>query len=180
MELNPFESGARKCIPAVLIYAREGSRVLMIHKSGRPGDFHHGKWNGIGGKFELDESPVEAAKRELFEEAEIDLDEENLAPLGVLQFPNFKPHKNEDWIVYVFVADLTPVQTTGMSKSCDEGELHWVPEAELMDLNLWPGDREFIPFVIRREPFVGSIWYHEGRAVRSWIQPILPAPGRGT
>src|ERR1051326_4445564 len=103
---NSFESGARKAIPAVLVYVRRGSEILMIHRNttGRA-DFHEGKWNGLGGKCEADESPLQAAKREVKEEAGLDLDLSSFHPMGVIQFPNFKPHKKEDWIVFLFSAE---------------------------------------------------------------------------
>src|SRR4051812_11431974 len=108
---NPFEAGTRKVIPAVLIYIRRADRVLMIHRNSVvPGyvDYHQGKWNGLGGKCEIDESPLDAALREVKEESGIVLNESQIKALGVLQFPNFKAHKNEDWIVFVFEAELGP------------------------------------------------------------------------
>jgi 8-oxo-dGTP diphosphatase len=88
----------------------------MIHRdSGRPGDYHAGKWNGLGGKLEPDESPIEGARRELREEAALVLPPEAFRALGVLQFPNFKAHKNEDWVVWVFVAELPRLADTEMS-----------------------------------------------------------------
>src|SRR5947209_14723068 len=98
MPANAFETGERKVIPAVLVYAQLDGRTLMLRRdSGRPDDYHKGKWNGLGGKLDIDESPLEAAKRELLEESGLDLPESAFRALGVLQFPNFKAHKSEDW-----------------------------------------------------------------------------------
>jgi 8-oxo-dGTP diphosphatase len=171
--MNAFESGERKVIPAVLIYVRDADRVLMIHRNGRPGDYHSGKWNGLGGKCEIDESPLQAAQRELREESGLSIDESAFRSLGVIQFPNFKAHKNEDWMVFVFV-----VQAPGLSRkpesviAGDEGTLHWVPVQDLLSLNLWAGDREFIPLVMDEKPFVGTIWYQGQDVIRHWIQPL--------
>jgi 8-oxo-dGTP diphosphatase len=166
---NAFESGARKAIPAVLVYARDASgRVLMIHRnSDRPGDYHSGKWNGLGGKCEADESPREAARREFREESGLDLPEERFRALGTLTFPCFKAHKHEDWIVFVFTTEVAAAETSHILGRADEGELHWVPEADLESLNLWPGDRHFIPHVRARRPFFGTIWY-DGPVVRRY------------
>src|SRR5689334_13207618 len=105
---NVFESGERKVIPAVLVYLRCHDHVLMIHRNakGVQADYHSGKWNGLGGKCEKDESPLEAAHREVLEESGLDIPLAQFKALGVLQFPNFKAHKNEDWVVFVFVGDL--------------------------------------------------------------------------
>ncbi|HUP56236.1 MAG TPA: NUDIX domain-containing protein, partial [Bdellovibrionota bacterium] len=107
---NPFEAGTRKVIPAVLVYAFDGLRVLLIHRVApdRADDYHAGKWNGLGGKLELDESPLEGARRELREESGLDLPLDRFRALGTLQFPNFKAHKAEDWVVFVFRAEVRP------------------------------------------------------------------------
>lgn len=171
---NPYESGERKSIPAVLVYAREGGRVLMIHRNApdRPGDYHAGKWNGLGGKCEVDESPLETARREFREEAGLDLLDMRFRALGTLTFPNFKPDKSEDWIVFVFEAEVSATEATSVSRKSDEGELHWVAEADLLTLNLWPGDRLFIPHVVSSRPFIGTIWYQGVSVSRHWIQPL--------
>jgi 8-oxo-dGTP diphosphatase len=188
--LNPYESGVRKVIPAVLVYGRFEDKILMIHRNkggssgagalSRPSpvDFHQGKWNGLGGKLELDESPLDAASREFQEESGLSIPPEKYRSLGVLQFPNFKPHKQEDWIVFVFTvklsaADLSP-ELASESKSLisDEGTLHWISIHKLLTLNLWPGDRHFIPFVLKNEPFVGTLWYDSLEVSRYWMQSL--------
>lgn len=169
--MNPFESGARKVIPAVLIYPKSEDKVLMIHRNGsKTGDYHLGKWNGLGGKLELDESPLECAQRELREESGLDLPVESFRILGVLQFPNFKPHKNEDWMVYVFSAAVPVGLILG---HCLEGALHWVLRSDVMGLNLWAGDQYFLPHVLEEKPFLGTIWYEGERVVRHSVSNIL-------
>ncbi len=168
--MNPFESGQRKVIPAVLIYPRYTTRdrdeFLMLHRNSpdRPGDYHAGKWNGLGGKLELNESPLQAAVRELHEESGLSLPSEAFRPVGVLLFPNFKAHKNEDWHCTVFEAQ---VSERVQSAKGPEGELYWVRSSELLELPLWPGDRYFLPRVIERKPFLGTIWY-QGQDVLKW------------
>jgi 8-oxo-dGTP diphosphatase len=172
--MNPFESGARKVVPAVLIYARNRDRVLMIHRNalGRPGDYHAGKWNGLGGKAEPDESPLETARRELLEESGLELPPERFRPLGVVQFPNFKAHKGEDWVVFVFAADVNDAESSHAWARSEEGDLHWVPASDLLSLSLWAGDRHFLPLVIQGRPFFGTIWYQGQDVTRHWIQPL--------
>ena len=172
---NPFEQAERKVIPAVLVYAEQpDGRILMIHRNSasRPGDYHAGKWNGLGGKFELDESPLEAAIREFQEEAGVLTAPDAWKSLGVLQFPNFKAHKSEDWLVYLFKLKLTESQIQQVNHQSDEGELHWVPAQDLEKLNLWPGDRHFIPHVVASTPIVGTLWYEGPEVKRVWIQKL--------
>ena len=173
---NPYESGTRKNIPAVLIYARNAGQILMIHRNapesaGRV-DYHSGKWNGLGGKGELDESAFETAAREFQEEAGVDISLTRFKALGVLQFPHFKAHKHEDWTVFVFIIDLEDRERSQVRKTSDEGDLHWIPEADLLQLNLWPGDRHFVPHVVARKPFFGTIWYKGSEVERYDIQGL--------
>jgi 8-oxo-dGTP diphosphatase len=165
---NAFERGERKVIPAVLVYVKRGTQVLMLHRNGRADDYHSGKWNGLGGKLELGESPREAARRELLEESGLELAPEDFRPIGTLFFPNFKAHKSEDWWVTVFIAHLS-LDAAPMLQAGDEGELHWIEEARLLSLPLWEGDRHFIPFVLNEKPFMGTLWYEGERVVRQEV-----------
>ena len=167
---NAFESGARKIIPATLIYVTYGSKVLMLHrKAGK--DAGARKWNGLGGKLEADESPRAAARRELREEARLDLPKDTFRCVGLLQFPNFKAHKNEDWNCYVFRAECSAddVAAIEASPQSDEGELAWIEQRDVLKLALWPGDRFFLPAVFSADgaaesgghlrPFMATLWY---------------------
>lgn len=170
--MNAFESGERKVIPAVLIYARAGERVLMIHRNTRGAevDFHSGRWNGLGGKLDADESPRQGASREFLEECGLELAPERFEILGVLQFPNFKANEREDWLVWILDCQLTQSEftrvQTGRPRPGAEGTLHWVDRDQLLDLNLWPGDKHFLPLVVERRRVFGTLWY-EGTNVRS-------------
>lgn len=173
--MNAYESGTRKLVPAVLVYARrltEGAsgrrEFLMIQRNARPDDYHLGKWNGLGGKLEPDESPLEAAIRELREESGLEPPASAFRPLGILQFPNFKAHRSEDWVAYVYAADI-PRGMMLTPGGAGEGELHWVDEAQVPELPLWAGDRYFISHVIGGEPFLGTIWYRGDEVLRHQI-----------
>ncbi len=171
--MNAFEQGSRKVIPAVLIYARHGKDVLMLERAPRDAqDVHAGKHNGLGGKSDPDEAAPETAAREFFEEASLHLAPARFVQVGVLHFPNFKPRKAEDWLVHVFVAHLTDVERAALPASGPEGKLHFVPGDALAALNLWEGDRHFLPLVLQGKPFAGTFWYQDGRLVRHLLQPL--------
>ncbi len=178
--MNAYESGEQRNIPAVLLYVftrftgESGERVLMIHRDAkdRPGDFHFGKWNGLGGKCDLGESYRETAARELFEESTLKIAPLDFRFLGFLQFPNFKPKKSEDWSCMLFTAEVSEAIARSVPATVAEGSLRWIESAKLTELNLWDGDREFLPYVIARRPFVGASWYVDGKVARSEITPL--------
>ena len=56
---------------ATLCYVvdNKSNSTLMIFRNKKQNDYHEGKWNGLGGKFEAGESPEECAIREIEEES---------------------------------------------------------------------------------------------------------------
>jgi len=140
---------------ATLCYVRKGGKTLMLHRVKKRDDVHEGKWNGLGGKFEQGESPEDCVKREILEEAGLKIRNPRLK--GVLTFPDFA--KEEDWYVFVFTAS----SFTGRLLDSDEGNLAWIKDGDLLKLNLWEGDRVFLPLLKRRGHFSGKFHYKNGR-----------------
>lgn len=170
---NAYESGEQKVIPAVLLYAFHENKVLMLHRNLKDQDFHQGKWNGLGGKLEKGETALECAVREFHEESGCKTKPEQWKWMGHLEFPDFKAHKNEDWSVTVYRCELESVQLETILKTNGEGTLHWIPSPELLSLNLWEGDRHFIPHVLSSTPFHGTFHYRNGTLDRFVCDPIL-------
>lgn len=125
-----------------LCYLRYEDDVLMLFRDKKENDVNHGKWIGIGGKFLPDESPDECALREIQEET--GLVAETLIYRGVVTFCY-----DEAPAEYMHVYSGT-VKTRTVT-ACDEGTLRWVPEEEVPDLALWPGDRLFLPLALDEE-----------------------------
>lgn len=173
---NAFESGLRKVIPSTLIYVFHQGKVLMIHRSSKDilrSDVHEGKWNGLGGKCEKDESPLMAAQRELHEESGLELPLSYFKSAGVIQFPDFKPQKSEDWMVFLFRVDLDDSSNAEVLRENGEGSLHWIKTSDILNLNLWPGDSLFLPDVLKGRSVIGTIWYEKGQVKDSWIQLLV-------
>lgn len=139
---------------ATLCYVRENGRTLMIHRTKKRNDMHQGKWNGLGGKLEAGESPEECARREIQEESGLNVD--RLILKGVLTFPEFS--KGEDWYAFIFEA----CGVSGEMIDSPEGVLEWVPDEQVLELNLWEGDRIFIPWLSQEKFFSGKFIYRDG------------------
>jgi 8-oxo-dGTP diphosphatase len=45
------------------VFDKRNNTTLMIYRNKKHNDYHQGKWNGLGGKFEPGESPEECAIR---------------------------------------------------------------------------------------------------------------------
>ncbi|HUF38345.1 MAG TPA: 8-oxo-dGTP diphosphatase [Anaerolineales bacterium] len=144
-------------ILATLCYIKRGDRTLMLHRNKKENDVHKGKWNGLGGKFLPGETPEDCAAREVFEES--GLRAERLDLCGVITFPLFS--HDSDWYVFVFIVTAFG----GELAESPEGELAWIPDRDLLDLNLWEGDRIFLPWLARPEFFSARFIYEKGQFV---------------
>ena len=67
IKINTDEDNNMKL--ATLCYVMKDDKTLMLYRNKKENDYHEGKWNGLGGKFEAGETPEECAIREVFEES---------------------------------------------------------------------------------------------------------------
>ena len=147
------------------VLSPSAGEVLLVHRNARPDDESFGKWNGLGGKLERDEDVDTGMRRELREEAHIEVSTMRLR--GTVSWPGFGRH-GEDWLGFIFVIDrfegIVPPQN-------DEGTLQWHPITQLFDgsLEFWEGDRHFLPLLFDEDPrpFHGVMPYSAGRPT-SW------------
>ena len=144
-------------ILATLCYLRKDGKTLMIHRVKKQDDIHAGKWNGLGGKLEPGESPEECAIREIREES--GLQARNPRLKGILTFPNFDGV--QDWYAFVFVVH----EFQGQLIDSPEGFLKWVDDDALLELELWEGDRVFLPWLDRPGFFSAKFTYQDGELV---------------
>ena len=140
-----------------LCYAENGGRWLMMHRTKKDADENAGKWIGLGGHLQEDETPEECIRREVREEAGLEL--QNLRLRGILTFilPDWG---NELTFLYTAEAEGLPLP------ECGEGVLQWVPKKQVMNLPLWEGDRVFLPLLqTRQEVFSLKLVYAPGGAL---------------
>ena len=138
-------------------------RVLLVHRNARPGDHHLGKYNGLGGKMERDEDAAACMRRELHEEAGIEVTAMTLR--GTINWPGFGKH-GEDWLGFLFL--ITAFDGTPPASNA-EGTLEWIEVERVPELPLWDGDRHFLPLVFDADPrpFHGVMPYRDGR-MQAW------------
>lgn len=145
------------------VLSADQTQVLLIHRNTRPDDPHFGKYNGLGGKLERNEDIVTGMKRELLEEAGIDVVGMRLR--GTVSWPGFGKN-GEDWFAFIFLID----SFRGEVRSANaEGTLEWVPVNRLAEVPMWDGDRYFLSMVFEPDgrTFHGVMPYQGGQA-QSW------------
>lgn len=151
---------------ATLCYLRRDNQTLMLLRNKKANDIHEGKWNGLGGKFELGESPEECAIREIEEESGLIATAPQLK--GFLTFPRFKD--GEDWYVLLFLV----TRFHGELRESPEGHLEWIDNDRLLELNLWPGDRLFLPALDSPGFISAKLTYENGELVEQQLTHHQP------
>ncbi len=141
-----------KLINATLCYIQKADYTLMLHRIKKENDIHQDKWNGLGGKFESGESPEECLLREVKEESGLTLT--NFEIVGLLSFPKFDGVS--DWQVFLYRA----TEFTGRLIDSKEGKLEWILTSKLLDLNLWPGDKIFLQWMLDKKFFSAKFIYN--------------------
>lgn len=143
-----------------LCYIEKDGCWLMMHRVKKNQDENAGKWIGIGGHLEENESPEDCIRREAREEAGAELFDLKLR--GILTFI-LPAWGNELTFLY------TARTATEKLPECEEGVLEWVPIDTVSDLPLWEGDRVFLPLLRSQEEIFSLklIYDEEGNLINS-------------
>lgn len=134
-----------------LCYIENNDAYLMLLRNKKENDLNSGKWIGVGGKFEENESPDECLLREVKEETGLLLTSYRFR--GVVTFVSDK-WECEQMFLY------TAHEYSGELKECSEGTLCWIRKKDVPSLDLWEGDRVFLEMLdSRQEPFFIKLVY---------------------
>ena len=130
-------------ILSTLCYIEKDNQVLMLHRTKKSIDPNGGKWIGVGGKLEQNESPDECIIREVYEETGLHIQPQLR---GVLTF--ILP-KWENEITFLYTSN----NFEGILKECNEGQLQWIEKNKVLNLKLWEGDKYFLPKLLETNDF---------------------------
>lgn len=129
MPINTDQS-VHNLVVCANVFVRKDGKYLLIKRS--PLKTHlPGLVHAIGGKVELNENPYLAAKREVLEEAGIEVD--NLRLEAVVM--ELAPHPGSDinWLIFHFSGDYS----SGEVIQTEEGELVYMTAEELKEQKLY-------------------------------------------
>ena len=145
---------AGKKINSTLCYIEKDGCYLMLYRNKKPNDPCEGKWVGVGGKFEPGETPEECLLREVREESGLILTSYQFC--GIVHFVS-DTWPDEDMYLY------TSSSFTGAdSFDCDEGDLKWIPKEQILNLNLWEGDKYFLEPLIKGKTNISMTFRYAG------------------
>ena len=123
-----------------LCYIRRNDEYLLLHRVKKEQDENKGKWIGVGGHVEKQESPEDCVIREVQEETGL-----TLTSFKYRARITFVSDTYEAEYMHLFTADGF---TGELIKDCNEGELAWVKKDEMLKLPMWEGDLKFLPLIM--------------------------------
>jgi 8-oxo-dGTP diphosphatase len=149
---SPVEETTMKCRMMAAAMLFHGDELLMMERS-MERTLNPGMWAAVGGHLEPDElsRPRDACMREIYEETGFAPDDIKELKLRYILLRN-KDGELRQQFIYSGIATRKDFVDT------DEGKLHWVPVAEVLD-------RE-IPYIFR---MTLDHYFREGPREHAWV-----------
>ena len=127
----------------VMIYLEKNNQYLMLYRNKKEIDINKGKYIGVGGHVEKDETEDQAVVREVKEETGLDL-------------LSFKRRGLVYFVLNGYIEEMYIYSSSdfiGELIECNEGELSWVDKEKVSLLNLWEGDIHFLKKILNDEDY---------------------------
>lgn len=137
-------------------YIEFNNKYLMLYRSIDKKDGSLGKWLGIGGKLEKNETADDCFIREVYEETGITLTGSDISRRGIIDFKS-ESYESERMFLYTAHVDAPDYQ------QCDEGQLEWIDKDKVLSLPLWEGDHVFLEKLLADESFFVLSLVYAGR-----------------
>lgn len=109
----------------IMLFNKNYDKLLLVKRNKKP---YKNCWNGIGGKIEDNETPIEAAKRECMEETNITMQNPKLLVTYVYPETNTMNSNTKLNVIYDFVQEVTVDDN-------DEGHYEWKDVEFVIDSN---------------------------------------------
>lgn len=156
-----------------LCYIEKDGAYLMLHRVSKKNDVNRDKWIGVGGHFELHESPEECLLREVREETGLTLTSYRFRGLVTFICRTAEGGWESEYMC-LYTADGFEGEMT----ECDEGTLEWVPKSRIGELNLWEGDKIFFRLLEEDRPFFSLKLEYEGDVLKRAVLDGAEENGR--
>lgn len=133
----------------VFLIKKSNNEIREICLAMKKRGFGIGKWNGVGGKEQGNETPEETAIRETKEEINVDIEEMKKVGNIKFYFPN-KPEFSQH--VHVYFAE----KWIGEPTESEEMDPKWFNIEDIPFENMWVDDPFWVPLVIKGKQIKGE------------------------
>jgi len=135
-----------KKIETTLLLLRKNNKILLSMKKR---SFGKGKYNGVGGKLEKNETPEQAMIREC--EEEIFVTPTEYEKFGTMDFIEYESGEKEKLIFHLYVA----TKWKGTPKESDEMKPKWFDINKIPYDKMFPDDSYWLPLVLEGKKIKG-------------------------
>lgn len=132
-----------------LCFIRRNDELLMLNREYKP---TQGLWNGVGGKIEHNETPLECVMREVKEETDIDVSVQRIIDKGIITWK--VDSSSFTGGMYVYLVNIDEDLDFKTPKKVDEGILDWKKISWILeDKNYGVGEMipRFLPNILNDE-----------------------------
>jgi 8-oxo-dGTP pyrophosphatase MutT (NUDIX family) len=156
-----IESGLLQATLCLPVDFRKRRILLGMKKQG----FGKGKWNGFGGKIEVEETQGEAALRELKEEAGLYAGKATKVGELIFLFPHMPVEEQWDMVMHIFLVQ----EWEGEPKESREMKPEWFSFEKIPFKSMWQDDSHWLPLVLKGKKVKGRfVFENDNNSLRSW------------
>lgn len=138
-------------IPRTLCFVLHGDSVLLMKRAAHRRVFPN-QYNGVGGHIEHDEDPLSGARREIKEETGL-----NVHDLQLKAVYNIDAGQSTGIVLFVFTALSDSREFVSDNR---EGTLHWIPQSQVMQLDLVEDLPLILPRIFAMQPNEAPLFVH--------------------
>lgn len=139
--------GKKPKVLTLCLVQKNGQLLLGLKKRG----FGMGRWNGFGGKVEMGETIIEAAKRELFEES--GLRAENMEDFAQIDF------EFQDTGDFLEMHIFRCTEFSGQPEESEEMKPQWFDENNPPLDKMWADDKYWLHLLVAGKKFAGEFLF---------------------
>ena len=118
----------------ITCFLKNGNKILILKRSNRVKSMK-GLWAGISGIIEKNESPLERAKIEIYEEVGINDEQIKLLKESEEMRITSPQYENHEWEVYPF---LFSIENPKIKLNWENSEYRWIKIEEILDYETVP------------------------------------------
>lgn len=137
-----------RVVSGSLCYLIADGSVLLLRRARPP---HQNLWTAPGGKMQIGESPDDCVKREFLEETGLTIQVPELRAIVTVFDRDWPIH----WLLFIYRVEHYTGDLAPGPEGQHEGQLHWIPLAELENLPRPYVDQQYFSHLLSDEP---SVW----------------------